>query len=33
MSDKLWEVIYKKLTKKIFIVLDSDAWNDADKII
>jgi len=32
MSDKLWEVIYKKLTKKIFIVLDSDAWNDAIKL-
>ena len=32
MSDKLWEVIYKKLSKKIFIVLDSDAWNDAIKL-
>jgi|TARA_R110000851_G_scaffold188112_1_gene338071 DNA primase len=32
MSDKLWEVIYKKLTKKLFIVLDSDAWNDAIKL-
>ena len=29
MSDKLWEVMYGKLTKKIFIVLDSDAWGDA----
>ena len=32
MSDKLWEVMYEKLTKKIFIVLDSDAWNDAIKL-
>ena len=32
MGDKLWEVIYKKLTKKIFIVLDSDAWSDAIKL-
>ena len=32
MSDKLWQMIYKKLTKKIFIVLDSDAWNDAIKL-
>ena len=32
MSDKLWEAIYKKLTKKIFIVLDSDAWDDAIKL-
>ena len=32
MSDKLWEMIYKKLTKKIFIVLDSDAWDDAKKL-
>ena len=32
MSDKLWDSIYKKLSKKIFIVLDSDAWNDAIKL-
>lgn len=32
MGDKLWEVIYKKLTKKIFIVLDSDAWGDSVKL-
>ena len=32
MGDKLWEKIYKKLTKKIFIVLDSDAWDDAVKL-
>jgi|TARA_R110000822_G_scaffold85132_3_gene199518 DNA primase len=32
MSDKLWEVMYGKLTKKIFIVLDSDAWGDAIKL-
>jgi len=32
MSNKLWDSIYKRLTKKIFIVLDSDAWNDAIKL-
>ena len=32
MGDKLWGKIYSKLTQKIFIVLDSDAWEDAIKL-
>ena len=32
MGDKLWGKIYTKLTQKIFIVLDSDAWEDAIKL-
>tara|TARA_R110000803_G_scaffold47825_5_gene99617 strand:- start:10110 stop:11066 length:957 start_codon:yes stop_codon:yes gene_type:complete len=32
MSDVLWSEIYGKLQKKIFVVLDSDAWKDAVRL-